>query len=206
MSSIDNMSITELIDSINSSIEDIRNHPTKITELPSNFEIMVRGVQDAEGIESLFSPKVDKIISSMFSSIEKMDYTKILENKDIIMRIMDGIFGKGSFRGPVSTTVLNSIQATVMSQKYNETKKYLGKTLNTLRKCNLVMKNLQRQQKNFKRGTEEYEKYKEAVDAIRAVLKFTARVYRNRKIINKKVYKGIHNIIHENYEIDEALD
>lgn len=202
---LDNMDISELISSLNDSIEDIRKHPTKIDELPSNLEIMVRGVQDAEGIESLFSPQVDSIINNMFRSIEKMDFSKILENKDTLLFIMDGIFGKGSFRGPVSQTVLNSISATVMSQKYNEVHNHLPKTLNTMRKVNMIMRNLNRNKKNFERGSDEYKKYKEAVYAIKQVLKFAARVYYNRKLINKQVYKGIHNIVHEDYEVDEAL-
>ena len=202
---LDNMDMSELINSLNTSIEDIRNHPTKIDETPSNLEIMVRGVQDAEGIKSLFSPQVDNLINKMFKSIENMDFAKIIENKDLIMLFADKIFGQGSFQGPVSTTVLNTIQSTVNSQKYMEMSSHLGKTVTTLKRLNLLMKNLQRNKKRFRRGTEEYEKYKEAVYAIKQVLKFSARIYYNRKLINKQVYKGIHNIIHEDYEVDSPL-
>ena len=37
------------------------------------------------------------------------------------------------------------------------------------------------------------------------VLKFTAIVYKNRALINKKVQKGLNNIVHESFEIDEPL-
>jgi len=91
----------------------------------------------------------------------------------------------------------------MQSQKYMLMKSHLGKTVTTLKKYNLVMKNLKKAGKPL--SGEEAKKYKEAVYAIKRVLKLVARIYRNRKLVNKQVWKGLNNIVHEDYEIDEAL-
>jgi len=54
-----NESLSELLDSINSSIADMSEHPIENNELPSNLELVFRGVADEEGITKLFSPKID---------------------------------------------------------------------------------------------------------------------------------------------------
>lgn len=198
--------IKELIDSLNESIKDIREHPTEIKELPSNFEILVRGVSDSKALDFLFSTKLDKIIEGLFTQINSGNFEKIIENKDSLESLLNTMFGEGSFKGPVSTTVLNSIQASVQSQRYQTMKSCLGKSMVTLKKINLVMKNLRKSKSLFKDDKEKLKKYKEAVYAIKQVLKFAARVYRNRKIINRKVFNGLNNIVHESLEIDEPLE
>ena len=85
-------------------------------------------------------------------------------------------------------------------------KSHLGKTITTYKKILLVMKNLQRGKRQFEKGSDERKKYIEAVRAIKKTLKFVARIYKNRKIINKQVWKGLNNIVHEDYELDEELE
>lgn len=197
--------IKELLDSLNNSIQDIREHPTKVDRIPSNFEIMVRGISDSSALDLLFSPKVDNLLESLFREIEKGDFDKILSNKDAIQSMMDSIFGKGSFQGPISNSVLNNIQSTVQSQKYQTMKSNISKTIVILKKKNMIIKNLKKGKDNFKYNPELYKKYNDAVYAIKQVIKFAERVYRNRKIINKKVFNGINNIVHESFEVDEPL-
>lgn len=195
-----NSSISELIDSINNSMEDMRNHPIETKKLPSNFEILIKGISNSNALETLFSPKVDALITSMFANIAEGDFTKILENKDVIENLMTSIFGEGSFQGPVSQTVLGSIQSTMTSYKYNTMRSYLGKTMTQIKKTKLVLKNLDKASSTFEKGSDEYKKYKDAVYAIKKVLRFAAKVYRNRKIVNKKVFEGLNNIVHEDIE------
>lgn len=197
--------IAELIDSLNNSIEDIRNHPTTFDRVPSTLEIMVRGVSDSKAIDMLFSPKMDGIINGLFEKIQSGDFEKIIQNGDQLKNIVNTLFGEGSFQGPVSTAVLNNIQASVSSYKYQTMKSNLGKTVATMKKIRLMTKNLEKGAKQFDKNSEEYKKYKEAVYAIKKVLKFASIIYRNRKIINKKVYNGLNNIVHESFEIDEPL-
>ena len=198
--------LNELITSLNSSIEDIRQHPTKVDRIPSNFEIMVRGISSPSALDMLFSPKIDDLLNNLFKQIETGNFDKILSNQDSIEKLMNSLFGEGSFKGPVSQSVLNSISATVQSRRYQEMRSNLGKSIVALKKVNLVLKNLQKNKKQFKDRPEEYKKYKEAVYAIKQVLKFAARIYRNRKIINKKVFDGLNNIVHENFDFEMDND
>ena len=198
--------LNELITSLNSSIEDIRQHPTKVDRIPSNFEIMVRGISSPSALDMLFSPKIDDLLNNLFKQIETGNFDKILSNQDSIEQLMTSLFGEGSFKGPVSQSVLNSISATIQSRRYQEMKSNLGKSIVTLKKINLVLKNLQKNKKQFKDKPEEYKKYKDAVYAIKQVLKFAARIYRNRKIINKKVFDGLNNIVHENFDFEMDND
>lgn len=200
--------LSELITSLSNSMEDIRSHPVTVADekdLPSNFEIMVRGINSADGIDTLFSSEMDTLISRMFEWVENGDYMKILENKEVIQSFTDAIFGKGSFQGPLSTSVLNNISATMQSYKYNSMKSHLGKSVTMLKKYNLLLKNLKRESKKYKDDKKMYEDYKEAIYAIKQVLKFAARIYYNRKLINKKVYNGVHHIVHEDTDYDEPL-
>lgn len=197
--------LNQLLDSLNNSMEEIRKHPTKTTELPSNFEIAVRGISNSKALDLLFSTKIDKLISGLFNQIENGDFDKLLSNTEAAEKFAETIFGNGSFKGPVSQTVLDSLQSTVQSYKYQTMKSNLGKTMTTLKKINLILKNLQKAGKKFDSNSEEYEKYKNAVYAIKRVIKFAARIYRNRKIINQKVWKGLNGIVYEEFEIDEAL-
>lgn len=196
--------INELLDSLTKSIEEIHAHPTKIDRVPSNFEIMVNGVNSLSGIQALFSPKIDDLIFSLFDKIQTGDYEAILKNKDKIKAVSSAIFGPGSFEGPISNTVLNSIQNTMSSIKYNNLKSCLGKSMTQLKKIRMILKNLKNAGKMFKDDAEKYKQYMDAVAAIKQVLKFAAVIYKNRRIINGKVFKGLNNIVHEEIEIDET--
>lgn len=189
--------IKELIDSINNSIKEIRENPTQVERVPSNFEIIVGGLIDSKSIETLFSPKIDTLINTLFKLISDGDYEKILKNEDIMREISDSIFGKGSFQGPISRSVLSNIQASVESEKYQTMKSNLGKSLIAIKKKNLILKNLKKGSKMYDKRSEEYKKYNEAVYAIKSVIKFVEKIYRSRSLINKKVCKGLDNIIHE---------
>ena len=148
---------------------------------------------------------MDNILNTLFKNIETGNFEKIISNKDKIEELLDNCFGKGSFRGPVSQAVLTNIQASVQSKRYAEMKSNLGKAALVIRKLSFIMKNLKKGKKQFKRGSEEYNKYKDAVYAIKQVLKFANRVYYNRRLINRKVWNGLNNIVHEDMDYDEPL-
>ena len=61
----DNKTISELIDSLNRSIKDIHDHPTHTKDLPTNLEVIVRGVTDSKAIDFIFSDKMDDTIILM---------------------------------------------------------------------------------------------------------------------------------------------
>lgn len=201
-----NKTITELIDSLNKSINDIREHPTQVDRIPSNFEILVRGVSDSNSLDFLFSSGLDRIIENLFKKIETGDFSDILDNKDNMQSILDAIFGKNSFKGPISKAVLNNIQASVQSRKFVEMRSHLHKSLVVVKRINLVMKNLERGKDAFKKDPEAYKKYSDAVYAIKQVVEFASRIYKNRSLINKKVFDGLNNIVNENNNTTIFLD
>lgn len=198
-------SISELLDSINSSILDIKNHELKNTRIPSTLEIMVRGINGSSAIDFLFSPEIDNFISSLIKKIESGDFSDILNNEDKIKDIFSKIFGDGAFEGPISQRVMNSIKQTMESVKFQTMKGYIGNLGKTLKQYTLVIKNL-KNQKKYIQDSEELRKYKDAITAIKQVVKFIAKIYKNRKIINRKVFNGINNLIHENDVYDEMLE
>jgi len=205
---MENQSLADMINSINNSIQDIQSHPTTSTRIPSTFEIMIKGVESQNSIEQLFSPQMDNFISALLSKLESGNFNEILENEEEIKRWMNLIFGNGSFEGPVSQRVLNTIQASTSSLKFQQTKSLLkgslGKTIIYFKKKRMVLNQLKRQSKNIS-DDEEKKKYKEAVHAIKVVVKFIERIYYNRKLINKKVFNGLNNIVHEESDINEGL-
>lgn len=202
-----NLTIKELIDSINNSINDIRDHPVDAKDVPSNFEIMVRGISDSHAMDFLFSSGLDKIIEKLFTDISSGNFEEFEKHRETIEDVTEKIFGPGSFKGPVSQTVLNSVQSTMMSYKYNNMKSLLGKNVAQMKKIRMIIRNLDKAKETL-HTKDQIQKYKNAVYAIKKCLIFAAKVYRNRKIINRKVYNGIKNVIHEDtlYEIDEAIE
>ena len=79
--------------------------------------------------------------------------------------------------------------------KYNTMIQYLWKTLGTYKKIRMIEKNLEHDGKSLPK--DQKEKYDEAMYAIKQLLKVAAKIYKSRKLVNKKVYNGVHNIIHE---------
>jgi len=202
-----NVNITDLFRSINDSLDDIKSKPVEVPDrLPSTFEILVQGVPNEDSVKKLFSPSMDALIYNLFSMIENNQFDEILANSEKVNNMMDSLFGKGAFRGKISQDVLSNIQQSVQSERYQEMKSCLGKTMKTIKRVMLVLKNLERGKKKYDKNSEEYKKYTDAVYAIKQVLKFAARVYKNRKIINKRVYNGLNNIVHEDFEIYEVVE
>ena len=203
-------SLVELIKSIDSSIEDLKNHKADLSKLPSNFEILVRGVSSNKAIDAIFSSKLDGVISKLLDGIQSGDVERILQNEELIENLATSIFGEKSFKGPVSNTILNTISSTMNSVKYNTMKSALGKTGIGIKKVRMVMKNLKKGEGNFSKDPELLQKYRDAVYAIKKTLKFISRIYRSRKIINRKVFDGLSNVVYEQNmgfysEYDEML-
>ena len=199
--------ISELLSSLNDSIEDIRNNPTQVDRLPSNFEIMVGGASGETGIGTLFSPAIDAIIGGLFDKIQNMDFEYILNNVDKLKDIIEAILGPTAFKGPISNDILNNIQKTMTSEKYIMAKSWFGKTMTTLKKIRIIIRNLEKDEKKFKNNPIERKKYQDAVYAIKQVLKFVAIIYKNRQIINRRVVLGMRNIVYESDSVivDEWL-
>jgi len=193
--------LEKLMDDVNDSIEKIRSKKIEVKneDLPSNLKLLLSGISDSRAIDFLFSNNVDKMLEKLFDLVSSGDIDKILANEDKMKEIFKNIgFGEGSFEGPVSRAVLGSIRASVDSAKF-------AKLRDNMRKALLIMKNLERQSKYFK-NQDQKKRYDEAVYAVKQIMKFAAKLYKNRKIINSKVFDGLNNIVREDFEQDEVLE
>jgi hypothetical protein len=192
--------LESMINQVNSDIDHMRKNKKEVkdSDLPSNLKIMLSGISDSKAIEFLFSHNIDKMLERLFSLFMSGDIDTILSNKDKIKELFQELgFGEGSFEGPVSKRIMMSMNASINSGNFS-------KLESNMRKALFVIGNLERESKNIK-GKREREKYNEAVNAIKQVMRFAAAIYRNRKIINNKVIKGLQNIVKEDTTLEEKL-
>jgi hypothetical protein len=192
--------LESMINQVNSDIDHMRKNKKEVkdSDLPSNLKIMLSGISDSKAIEFLFSHNIDKMLERLFSLFMSGDINTILSNKDKIKELFQELgFGEGSFEGPVSKRIMMSMNASINSGNFS-------KLESNMRKALFVIGNLERESKNIK-GKREREKYNEAVNAIKQVMRFAAAIYRNRKIINNKVIKGLQNIVKEDTTLEEKL-
>jgi len=193
--------LEKIMDDINDSISTIQNKKIEIKneDLPSNLKLILGGVSDSRAIDFLFSNNIDKLLEKLFNLISSGNIEKILDNEEEIKNIFSNIgFGEGSFEGPVSKTIISNIKASIESAKFYKVKNNMEKVL-------VILKNLERQSRYFK-DPEQKRKYNEAVYAIKQVIKFTAKIYKNRKIITSKVFSGLNNIVREETYKEEVLE
>lgn len=193
--------INELLDDVNGSIDEMRSKKIEVkdSELPSNLSLMIPGLSSSRAIDFLFSGNVDVLLDKLFNMVASGDIEKILQNEEKMKEVFQAFgFGEGSFEGPVSKSVIRSIQASTESAKFNKMK-------SNLRKAQLVIKNLERQAR-FLKDKEQRKKYEEAIYAIKKVLKIAAKIYKNRNLINKKVKRGLSNIVNEDIDPNERIE
>jgi hypothetical protein len=193
--------LERIVGEVNDSIDDLRAKKIEVkqSDLPSNLKIMLSGVSDSRAIDFLFSNNIDKLLEKLFELFMSGDITKILNNEEKMKEIFKELgFGEGSFEGPVSKTVIGTIQDSVNSPKYIKMKNYMFKAL-------YVVRNLEKQSKRFV-NPEKRKKYDEAVRAIKQILRFAAKIYRNRKIVTDRVVKGLENVVKEDFSLEEKLE
>jgi len=181
-----------LIDDLNGSITDLRDKQVDIkdSDLPSNMNLMLSGVSNSRAVDFLFSKNLDKVMDQLMSLVMSGDIEKILSSEAELKEILKAVgFGDDSFKGPISRSVMRSIKLSTDSKKFNS-------TTNSIKKVMLVMKNLKRQGKHIV-DKEQKRKYDEAVYAIKQVVKMVSKVYKNRKLIKDKFYKGVNHIVNE---------
>ncbi len=182
--------LEELIASANKQIASVteKSDATPIGKLPSNMSILLSGVNNVSGLNILFSGGVDSVLGKLMDAIisgKDVDFDKIEKG---ITGIFDKIgLGEGSFEGPISKTVIGTIQDSMNSTNYLSMKNKIGK-------ARLVLKNLEKKKGTFN-DPELEKKYKETLKAIKSTLKFTITVYKHRRLINDKVQDGLKHIV-----------
>jgi len=189
-----------LEDEINNSISELKEKKIEIKDedLPSTMRIMLSGISNSKALDFLFSTNIDKLLEKLFASVNSGNLDKIIDNEEEIKRIFISLgFGEGSFEGPISKAVLQNIKSSVESNKFLRIKSNFKKAI-------FVVKSLERQQK-FIKDSYLKKKHADAVYAIKNILRFISKIYKNRKIINSRVFNGLNNIVKEDYEIEEKL-
>jgi hypothetical protein len=188
--------IEKLINEINKSADELRKKKIEVKEkdLPSNMSLMFTGVSNSKALDFLFSSRLDTLLEKLMTlamSGELMtNIEKFFTNEEDIKKLFDSIgFGEGTFEGPVSKTILQSIQDSMESDKYKKAK-------NDTQKIKTIYKNLKVKWFSFWNKPKERKKFEEAMYAIEKILKIVAQVYKNRV----KLLKGLGNIVTESVQ------
>lgn len=199
-------SIEDLIREINTTVDDIRSQPLpEKSTVGSTLDLLIAGIPDIGALTTLFSAKLDDIMGTIFKYIENGDIDKAIQAMNKLVDLLGKIgIGKGSFNGPVSKTVINTIIDSIKSPKYAMIKSNISKSLTTYKRMNYVLKELKRKTKSFS-NKEQRRKYKEAVYALKRALKICIKIYKNRKLVSSRVIKGLKNIVTEDVIIIERV-
>lgn len=188
-------SIEEYLDSINSSIESIRNTKQDISEIevPSDFKIQMMGVKNSKALDFIFDMKLDKTIDNFMNKFMSGDFADIEKGMVTIKKVFELMgLGQGAFEGPVSKTLMQNMMNSMNTIKFAKTKNMLGK-------CLVIVKNLKKQAKDID-NPKIREKYKEAIRALKELLRFISKIYLNRKILSKRVITGLKMVVQESAE------
>jgi hypothetical protein len=121
---------------------------------------------------------------------------KFFTNEDELKKFFDSLgFGKGSFEGPISQTILGSIRKSMESKKYSEMQTDVDK-------ITMIYKNLKMKWWSFWNKPDLRKKYEQAMKAIEVILMTVANVYKNRL----KIIKGLGNIVVESVDLEESTE
>jgi hypothetical protein len=199
----DSKELERIISEINNSVDKIRKtKPKKIRDedLPSNVSLMLSGITNSKAIDFLFSQRLDvlleKLIGLIMSGELLVNVEKFFTNEDELKKFFDSLgFGKGSFEGPISQTILGTIRKSMDSKKYSEMK-------GDVEKITLVYKNLKMKWWSFWNKPDLRKKYEQAMKAIEVILMTVSNVYKNRL----KIIKGLGNIVVESVDLEESVE
>lgn len=193
--------IERLVAEINRSAQSIRNKKKSIKniderDLPSNFSLMLSGVPGSKAFQTLFSTRLDVLMDNLMNIALSGDLMsnieKFLSNEDELKKFLESLgFGEGSFEGPVSKTILDTVRNSIESMEY-------VKMDNDAKKVAFVYKKLRMKWWSFWNKPDLRKKYEQAMRAITDILEVVAKVYRNRE----RIVKGLGNIVNESIEIE----
>lgn len=192
-------SIDELLDSINAAVDEIHKHPTKIEKAPSTLEIVLSGVSNEKGVGFLFSNSVDNLVNNLLSQASSGNLGFKIDEK-AITNIFDKFgIGEGSFEGPISRAIVDTIDKSISSSRFQSTKSKLKKVM-------LVYKELKKKRKEFEDNPELRKKYDDAIYALKKILTLVWKIIKSKKVITVRVSRGLHNIVNESTDLDETIE
>ena len=169
---------------------------------PKPLKLNIEGISTPSALAFLFSPKVDEMVNAIVDIFMSGNYNGTLEKVKALTAMFERMgIGKGVFNGPVGTTIISTIENTTKKFKSMKSTNKLKNLLTALKNKNALFKNLK------DAGTklldpEVRRKYEETVLALESLCKMLIGIYQNRKYINDKVIKGLHNIMTEEEDND----
>lgn len=195
-------SIEDLIRELNNTVDDIRSQPIpEKSTIGSTLDLLIDGIPDVGALTTLFSSKLDDIMHTIFRYLESGDVEKAITAINRLVELLGKIgIGRGSFSGPISKTVINTIIDTVRSPKYSIIKSSISKSLTTYKRMNYILKELKKKTKTFATRDERI-KYKDAIYALKRALKICIKIYKNRKLITNRLIRGLKNIVNEDVNV-----
>lgn len=179
-------SLADLVDSLNNSIDDLRKDKIPTNNLPSNLSIMLSGVSDQIGIQTLFSPKVDSVLNGLFDNIMSGKFDSVISGATNLNDLVDSLgdrIGENYFKGDISKRLLGTISNSINSQQFVNTKSKMKKAL-------LVIKDVKQEGKTITDKGEK-KKFDQAVYALKKTMKVAITIYKQRKKITDRVIKGL---------------
>lgn len=196
--------IERLIADINSSASEIRKKKPRAKDiaekdLPSNFGLIISGITGSKGIEKLFSTRLDVLLDNLMNLALSGDIVtnieKFLNNEEELRKFLDSLgFGEGSFKGPVSKTILDTVRNSMESMDY-------VKLDSDAKKVAFVYKRLRMKWWSFWNKPQLRKKYEQALKAITSILEIVARIYRNRE----RIISGLGNIVSESIVVERIV-
>lgn len=196
-------SIEALLKELNAVADDLRSQPIECDKnnIPSALEIVIPGISNIKSLTTLFSSSVDDVLSGAFKAISNGDIDKAVSSLEHMSEILNKVgIGEGCFKGPVSKTIINTIIDSTNDFKYHQIKSHISDSLTSLKKINYILKQLKKKTNDFA-DKETREKYKDSVYALKKAVRIAIKIYKNRNLVNKRVLRGLKNIITEDVDL-----
>lgn len=185
--------LLEITEKLEASIKDLKDSRV-INREPNALPLSIEGIGSEGELAFLFSEGLDRLVGNLFDLASSGNFDFITKNVGRIESTISRYFtGSGAFEGEISKAVVGTIMASVQSPKFKSMKSKIGKV-------RYVIKALKRERELFKDDPEQLKKLNDAIYAIGKIIKFAYKVYKNRAIINRRVLKGLDNIVVEEEE------
>lgn len=162
---------------------------------PSTFRINMMGASDNVALRFLFSTGLDHMVDKFMELIiSGGSLEEILASDSAFASMMEkmGFDSSKIFKGEVSKTLIASIDKVIDSNSYKRTKTKLLKVIK-------IYQGMKRGAKTIK-DPELRAKYEEAARSVMQIIRFVGKIYKNRRLVNERVQKGISVIFNESYD------
>lgn len=179
----------DLISDINSSIEKIRETPSKGKMVSSFLDTNIPGVSGIMSLNLLFSDKIDVFIDKILDLFIMGDFSNVEDHESKLLEFLNKVgIKETSFQGKISKTIIDGIEKAVNSKKFmNSTSK--------IKKALIVLRELKRKRRSIDK--EDKYKYDHAVKTLKSILKIISDIYKKRSLINDKFKEGLDILVNQ---------